>query len=168
MMDGPAHPIPTDACADGALVAGPRVHLRHPRATDRRAWVDLRRQSRAFLEPWEPLPPAGVDPFGDSGFHAYLADADRLQTQRHVIVRTEDAALLGHVGLNQIAGGVFQNAALGYWIGEPHARSGYMSEAIGLALERAFDQLDLHRVEANLIPRNEASRRTVRRCGLEK
>lgn len=148
-----------------ALIAGSRVHLRHPCEQDRRAWIDLRRASRDFLEPWEPERPAGIDGFGSSGFDLYLHLCDTERAQRHLIIRTSDGALLGHVGINEIARGPFQNGALGYWIGRPFARQGYTSEAIRLAVRRAFDQLDLHRLEANIMPTNAASLATIRACG---
>ena len=145
------------------LVSGPRVHLRHPTESDRAAWIGLRRAGREFLERWEPLPAEGVDPFGDTGFDRYLHEADVPHRQRHLVC-LHDGTLVGHVGLSEIVRGPFQNAIMGYWIGERFARQGLMTEAIGLCLRRAFTELGLHRVEANVIPRNMASKRTAERA----
>ncbi|MEL7474504.1 MAG: GNAT family protein [Planctomycetota bacterium] len=149
------------------VIAGERVLLRHPAESDRAEWIELRRESRAFLEPWEPVPPRGVDAFANSGFDRYLRGANASHTQRHLLC-LRDGTLIGHVALNQIVRGAFHNAIMGYWIGERFTRRGLMSEGVTLCILRAFEQLGLHRVEANVIPRNEASRRTALRCGLRR
>ena len=42
----------------GLALEGERVRLRPPRASDHKAWAELRDQSREFLQPWEPSWPA--------------------------------------------------------------------------------------------------------------
>ncbi|HWR40076.1 MAG TPA: GNAT family protein [Patescibacteria group bacterium] len=42
---------------------------------------------------------------------------------------------------------------------------GYMTEAINEVVNFAFHQLDLHRIEANILPRNTASLKTVEKAG---
>ena len=79
--------------------------------------------------------------------------------------RRSDEALTGAVELSQIVFGLFRNAYLGYWIGEPYARQEFMSEAVGLALAHGFRTLRLHRVEANVQPDNVASIALPRRLG---
>lgn len=148
-----------------ALVLGPRVYLRHLHPGDEAEWIALRRVSRAHLEPWDPLPPPGQDLYGPTGFARYLATTDTDQTQRHAIVRRDDEAIVGMANLSQIARGAFDNAVLGYWIGLPFARQGYAREGVGLCLRRAFGELGLHRVEANIMPRNAASLALARRLG---
>ncbi len=69
------------------------------------------------------------------------------------------------MNFNEIVRGLFQSAYMGYWIGEPFARQGYMGEALRAALDYAFGALGLHRVEANIQPGNEASIALVKRAG---
>jgi len=73
--------------------------------------------------------------------------------------------LIGGIALNDVRRGMAQKGTLGYWIGEPYARQGYMSEAVGLVCSFAFETLKLHRLEAGCLPRNEASRRLLARLG---
>ena len=47
-----------------------------------------------------------------------------------LIFRRDDDALLGGITLSNVRRGVAQTASLGYWIGEPYARQGYMTEAL--------------------------------------
>lgn len=143
----------------------PRILLRPPAESDRAAYVALRRASRAHLEPWEPLPPPGADPYGDDGFDRELRVADTETEQRRLIVRREDGVLLGRITLNAIERGPFQNARLGYWTGAPHAGRGYMTDAVGAMVRLAFEDLGLHRVCANIMPANAASRKVLERNG---
>src|SRR5439155_18144352 len=55
-----------------------------------------------------------------------------------------------------------------YWIGAPFARQGYMTEGLPLAIEYGFRRLSLHRIEANIQPRNVASIALVKRVGFRR
>lgn len=146
----------------------PGITLRHPVESDRAAYIDLRRASRQHLERWEPFPSPGVDPYGDTGFDREVQHANTETEQRWVIVRRDDNALLGRIAMTAIERGPFQNGRLGYWIGAAHAGRGYMTEAIALALAQAFGPMGLHRVCANIMPSNHASRAVLVRNGFEK
>jgi ribosomal-protein-alanine N-acetyltransferase len=50
-------------------------------------------------------------------------------------------------------------------MGHAYTGQGYMTEALSLAVRHAFYQLGLHRVEANIMPSNLASRVVAARCG---
>ena len=146
---------------------GERVYLRAPHPDDWREWAELRAQSRAFLQPWEPTwPEDGLtrDHFrrrlrqhmkeGKAGegysFFAYLRDSK---------------ALLGGITLGNIRRGVAQSGSIGYWMGQPHAHHGYMTVALRLLLPTLFGELNLHRVEAACIPTNTPSIRVLEKCG---
>ena len=141
------------------------VSIRYPIARDRVELVGLRIASRAHLEPWEPKPVDGVSTWGDEWFDRYLAQCRQPVSQRFVVVRRDDGAIVGQVSLGQIYRGPFSNACMGYWIGVGHTRRGYASQAITQVLERAFTQLGLHRVEANIMPGNTASLAVARAVG---
>ena len=76
-----------------------------------------------------------------------------------LVCRHGDDAILGFFNLSQIARGSMQSAYLGYAIGRRYAGQGYMREGIELVLRRAFVDLRLHRIEANIQPDNLASDR---------
>lgn len=85
-----------------------------------------------------------------------------------LILRQADRAILGAVELSQIVEGKFRSAYLGYHIGAPFARQGYMREALLAALRLAFGRLRLHRVEANIQPVNLASITLVKQSGFRR
>jgi ribosomal-protein-alanine N-acetyltransferase len=139
---------------------GERIHLRRPVRGDWRAWADLRAQSHDFLRPWEPS--WAGDALSRSAFRRrlqrYALDWRDDEGYSFFIYRNEDGGLLGGIGLSNLRRGVAETASLGYWIGRPHARHGYMNEALGLILVYAFDRLGLHRIEAACLPSNGPSR----------
>jgi ribosomal-protein-alanine N-acetyltransferase len=128
-----------------------RVFLRVPEPGDRDEFVSLMRASRAFHRPW------ATAPTDDDRFTTYLADSQRPDFEAMLACRQEDLAIVGFFNLSQISRGSLQSAYLGYAVGRPYARLGYMREGIQLVLEHAFLNLGLHRVEANIQPGNRAS-----------
>ena len=73
--------------------------------------------------------------------------------------------ICGVINLSEIVRGSFQSAYLGYYALAPHAGKGLMSAGLELVLARAFGELELHRLEANIQPKNQRSIELVRRAG---
>jgi [ribosomal protein S5]-alanine N-acetyltransferase len=149
------------------VVRGQRVYLRPPVMTDHADWASLREQSRDFLTPWEPIWPA--DDLTRAAFRRRLKryDEDQRTDQAYafLVFRNEDHALLGGITLANLRRGVAQAGSIGYWIGEPYARQGYMSTALRALIPYAFESLRLHRLEAACIPTNAASIRLLEKSG---
>ncbi|HEY3038003.1 MAG TPA: GNAT family protein [Pyrinomonadaceae bacterium] len=61
-----------------------------------------------------------------------------------------------------------RRAEIGYALGRAHWRQGYMRETLRAVLDYAFSVLDLHRIEADVDPRNTASVRTLERLGFQR
>ena len=153
----------------GMTLDGERVRLRSPKISDYPAWAALRQGSRAFLQPWEPTWPA--DDLTRSAFRRrltiYQRDQDLGQGYAFFVFSQPDLTLVGGVTLRNILRGVAQTGAIGYWIGEPHARRGYTLAAVQGISRLAFGRLGLHRLEAACCPENAASRRLLLRAGFE-
>lgn len=146
---------------------GPKCHIRPPMPRDWREWAHVRGLSHDFLKPWEPTWP--VDALTRATFGRRLRrqaqDWREDEGYSFLVFRNEDERLVGGLALTNVRRGVAQVATLGYWIGEPYARQGFMSGAVKLALEFAFTQLSLHRVEAACLPTNQASRGVLEKTG---
>ena len=82
-----------------------------------------------------------------------------------LVFRKADDVLMGGCTLTNVRRGVTQSAAVGYWIGERHARHGYMYAALKAMRPFVFELLGLHRLEAACIPENEASRNLLLKVG---
>jgi ribosomal-protein-alanine N-acetyltransferase len=57
---------------------------------------------------------------------------------------------------------------IGYAQGRAYWGNGYMQEALRAVLNYAFEILNLHRIEADVDPRNDASVRTLERLGFQR
>ena len=145
-----------------------RMLLRLPHHADFNAWAALRGESRDFLTPWEPV--WATDHLTRKSFtnRVYWAErASRDGSGLPLFLTRRDGALLGAITLSNIRRGPAQMANVGYWIGQPHARQGYMREAILAVAYHAFNVLDLSRLEAACLPENAASRGVLERSGFK-
>ena len=146
-----------------------RMSLRLPVHSDYRAWAALRENSADFLHPWEPV--WAADHLTRKSFTNRVYWAQRTTGNGSAVplflVRRADDAILGAITLDNIRRGPAQAGTLGYWIGQPHTRQGYMQEAIEAITHYAFRDLDLSRVEAACLPENAASRGVLEKAGFK-
>jgi ribosomal-protein-alanine N-acetyltransferase len=144
-------------------VAEPRIELVRPGLAHRDLYIEAMRRSHELHRPWA-YPPETAE-----GYDAYasrcLSDPS---FEGHLALRIEDGALAGFLNLSQIVRGPLQGAFLGYAGVQGMESRGYMREAMALVLDRVFDELGLHRIEANVQPGNEASLALVRGAGFER
>ena len=73
--------------------------------------------------------------------------------------------IIGSISLDNIIRGPFQSCFLGYKLDKDELNKGYMTEAVEKIVEIAFNNYGLHRIEANIMPRNIASIRVVEKLG---
>ena len=159
----------SDVLRGKPLIAG-EVYLRPPVRSDWKQWSSLRAQSRGFLEPWEPT--WARDTLTRKAFlrrlRVYALNSQSDTGYSFFLFRVADNQLLGGVSLNHVRRGVSQTCSIGYWIGEPHARRGYMTAGLSGLLPFAFDHLCLHRISAATLPHNTASRTLLENVGFSK
>ena len=146
-----------------------RLTLREPQLSDFRAWSSLREQSAEFLTPWEPQ--WARDHLSRKGFTNRVWWAQRSIADGSAIplflIRRSDEELVGAITLDNIRRGPALAGTLGYWVGQPHARQGFMHEALQGVVHYAFERLDLSRLEAACLPENQPSRRLLETCGFK-
>ena len=146
-----------------------RMILRPPQHGDYRPWASLREDSRAFLTPWEPSWSSdhlGRKAFSNRVYWAARAIANGTAVPVFLFSR-RDETFLGAITLDNIRRGPAQAGTLGYWIGQRHARQGYMRESIEAVVHYAFTKLDLSRIEAACLPENAASRGVLEKSGFK-
>lgn len=148
-------------------IEGESVMLRVPQMGDHDEWAAVRESSRDFLTPWEPTWP--TDDLTRGAFRRrlkrYSEDVRTDQSYAFFIFRRDDSALVGGLTLANVRRGVAQAGSIGYWMGQPFVRRGYMTAAVKAVLPFAFATLRLHRVEAACIPSNDASIGLLEKCG---
>jgi [ribosomal protein S5]-alanine N-acetyltransferase len=143
----------------GVIEQGRRVYLRTPRPSDEDEFLRLVRASRGLHRPWVYAPETRRE------FAAYVSRCGASSERCFLVCRRDDGALAGVYNVSQIARGFFESAYLGYYAFAPTAGEGLMTEGLQLVLRHCFRRLKLHRLEANIQPGNERSRRLVERAG---
>ncbi len=95
---------------------------------------------------------------------SYLYYDDRL-LPFFIFEKGDTQKIIGRVSLFNIVRGGMQSAALGYHQDEKACGKGYMTEAVQAITEYGFKELNLHRIEAFILPSNDSSLRLIRRSG---
>ena len=73
--------------------------------------------------------------------------------------------MVGNINLFHIIRPGMQTAHVGYFVGVPHVKKGYATDALQLVLRFAFKKCRLHRIEADIQPLNKPSIYLVKRAG---
>ncbi|MEX3842827.1 GNAT family N-acetyltransferase [Paraburkholderia sp. BR10882] len=140
----------------------PLVQLSRVVRADAADLISANRANQDYHLPW-------VTSFTDqAGFDNWFA---RCLTGPNVgLVAREQSSgqIVGVVNINEIVAGAFQSAYVGYYGMSSFSRKGLMTDALGTAVDYAFNDLGLHRLEANIQPGNQTSIALVRRLGFEK
>ncbi len=87
---------------------------------------------------------------------------------RYYIFSKEDPFLkkiLGDVSITNILGGNAQSCKMGYKLDKDEVGRGYMAEAMQKMIKFVFDELDLQRIEINIMPENQKSIALAERLG---
>ena len=135
------------------------AYVRRVASADRSEFVALMQRSRGFHDPWITPPTTATL------FRQYLARTARTDHEGFLVCDMTTDAIVGVVNINNIVRGSFLSASLGYYVGACYAGQGFMTQGLTRVLRIAFDELHLHRLEANIQPDNEPSKRLVMRCG---
>ncbi len=86
----------------------------------------------------------------------------------YLIHEYDTGAIAGYIEVTNIIRGPFQSAYLGFYMFKGYERRGYMKWALGVIIKRAWKELKLHRLEANIQPENAASIGLVKGLGFSK
>jgi RimJ/RimL family protein N-acetyltransferase len=144
------------------LLQGPRVQLRMLRAGD------VPQLYAQFCDPkvmryWSRPPLMRIEE-AQTLFEELERGVGSGEFAQWAIARRSDDLMIGSCALFAHQQ-VHRRAAIGYALASAHWGHGYAHEALRLALDHAFGMLELHRVEADVDPRNVASTRLLEKLG---
>ncbi|GGA46703.1 GNAT family N-acetyltransferase [Paenibacillus physcomitrellae] len=125
-------------------------------------------RNRKFLEPWEIR--------RDASYYTLEAQRRLLTEEAENMeygqlfklwfrTRGDHGRIIGSAALSNIVRGSFLSCHLGYKLDEEERNKGYMTEALQAMIDYGFRELGLHRIEANIMPRNAASLAVVHKLG---
>ncbi|WP_204378494.1 GNAT family N-acetyltransferase [Agaribacterium haliotis] len=127
--------------------------LRKVSVSDLDKLQQLYKDSRYFHEPWS---------FAPKHIEYFLQDS-----YRRLLCLQNDNSIVGTFNLSGLMRGYFHSAYLGYEAFHPWQGKGYMRQGLALFINYAFEELTLHRIEANIQPDNAASLALVQSAGFE-
>lgn len=147
-----------------------RLVVRLAERVDVRAIATYYQQNRDFHAPFEPVRPEEF--FAESSW--WLQVEHRRQDFQHdramrlfLFPKAQPSIIIGSTNFTNVVRGAFQACQLGYSLDERAQGQGYMTEALQGAIAYTFGPLNLHRIMANYMPRNERSARVLQRLGFK-
>ena len=146
-----------------ALLAYPigqmKAAIRHIEASDQEDFLAAVRRSRALHGSWV------APPRDHASFQAYLARFTPPSNFGFVVFDIKSGELAGAIHLTNVVYGAFQSGYLGYFGFAGLEGRGYMKAGLKTVIRKAFHELGLHRLEANIQPHNLSSIALVKSCG---
>jgi [ribosomal protein S5]-alanine N-acetyltransferase len=147
---------------------GAKVRLRPLTVADAPALLELRRRNEDFLAPREPRRPVDYLTLAAQESELREVAANRVADRGYAFGIVHRDKLVGRIALNNIVRGVFQNAYLGYFVGQEHNGQGIATDAVRAVVAHAFDDLALHRVQAAVMLDNPGSMRVLEKSGFRR
>lgn len=130
--------------------------------------LDYYLRNRDFLGEWEPL---RSEEFYTKAYQEELIENDLSQIENKNLLRlwifkkNEENRIIGSIGFSNIVWGIFLSCFLGYKLDKDEINNGYMTEAIKKGIDIVFNEYGLHRIEANIMPRNKQSLSVTKKLG---
>ncbi|MDD7793396.1 GNAT family N-acetyltransferase [Clostridium sp. 'White wine YQ'] len=125
-------------------------------------------RNRDFLEEWEPIKSGEFyeREYQEKAIEKDLEDIDKGNSFRlWIFKKEEENRIIGSIGFSNIVRGGFLSCFLGYKLDKDEINKGYMTEAIKKGIDVMFSEGGLHRIEANIMPKNARSLRVVEKLG---
>lgn len=145
---------------DRTIVRGVSLH-------DLTAVTSFLERNAGFHTRWEPTRPGDyfTRRFQKGLIRSQLRDRTILQFYFFPREREHKREVIGSITFSNIVRGAFQSCFVGYKLDKDWTGKGYMTEAMHVSLQYIFVHEQIHRIEANIMPENIASRRLVERLG---
>lgn len=130
--------------------------------------LDYLIRNEVFFKPWVPK---NSEQYLSKEFQTKLLKNDLYflahlhKIKFYVISKENPSEIIADFSYSNIIQAAFKSCYLGYKQDQNACGHGYMYEAISRANQYIFDTLQLNRIEANIIPRNEPSLRLIKKLG---
>lgn len=138
---------------------GLRTRIQVPIADDEQDFLAAMRDSVGLHYPWVTAPK------DHAGWQKYMARLGRDTEAGFLVRHLDNNAICGVINLSAITYEALGSAWISYFGVVGQAGKGYMTEGMLQVIRYAFDELHLHRLEANIQPDNLASIALVKGVG---
>jgi ribosomal-protein-alanine N-acetyltransferase len=134
--------------------------------------LDYYLRNRESFKIWEPLRPESFYTIKHhkSALKSGLQKVKAGREYRFLIFENEDIKyknIIGVLTFSSIVKGPFLSCFVGYSIDNVFQNKGYMTQALQAGIDFIFNIIGLHRIEANIMPKNKASLKVVSKLGFE-
>jgi [ribosomal protein S5]-alanine N-acetyltransferase len=149
---------------------GKNIYIRQLEVSDAAAALELQIRNKEFFQAYSPT---RIDGFYTVQGQINVIEANIAQSQNNSkytfgIFLNDTDELIGSVSLSEILRGPLQSCYIGYYLDQQQNGKGYMTEAVILAVDFAFKELELHRIEAGVMPHNIGSMKVLEKAGFHK
>jgi len=130
--------------------------------------LDYYLRNRDFLAKWEPVRSDVfyTAEYQEKDLKEELNRVESGQSLRLWILKKDGInKIIGNIGYSNIVRGCFQSCHLGYKLDREEINKGFITEGLKASIDYVFDNLRLHRIEANVIPNNVPSIRVLEKLG---
>ncbi len=134
------------------------ITLRELKVDDKEAFLKATVDSQSLHHPWV-TPPRTSQQF-DEYWQRF-----QQSNQKSYLACDASGTIVGVFNVSEIVRGAFQNAFLGFYGVRGFSGKGYMSRGLKLVQKKVFEELALHRLEANIQPENTRSIQLVKKSG---
>lgn len=150
------------------LISSTRLLLRLGTKEDVSKIINYFYQNQEHLAPWQPLWHSNflTQEFWQEQVERNFKEFQYDHSLKLFILKTTySTEIIGQVNFNNFVRGAAQFCYLGYSLAEIEQGKGYMAEALQVAINYVFKELNMHRVMANYIPYNQRSGNVLKRLG---
>lgn len=153
-----------------SMIEGHAIYLRPLTVSDAHDSLRLQNDNRAFFEQFSMIREHSFYTLESQVEQIKRHEENRKNDQEYYfgLFQKENNKLIGTISLFQVMRGSLQSAVIGYFLDHHHNGKGYATEAIKALVDYAFEELDLHRIEAGVMPRNLPSQRVLEKAGFHR
>lgn len=122
--------------------------------------LDYYLRNKSFLEEWEPI---REEIFYTKQYHEdqLTKELSSIENGNSLFLwlfkKQDDNKIIGSVAFNNILKGAFLSCFLGCRCDKDEINKGYITEAAQKGIDVMFNDFGLHRIEANIMPKNKRS-----------
>ena len=152
------------------MIEGHAIYLRPLTVSDAHDSLQLQKDNRGFFEQFSMV--------REDSFYTLESQVEKIQRHEEKrkndeeyyfgLFQKENNKLIGTISLFQVMRESLQSAFIGYFLDQHHNGKGYATEAVKALVGYAFEELNLHRIEAGVMPRNMPSQRVLEKAGFHR
>lgn len=146
-----------------------RIYIRPLKLTDTESLLQMRLRNREFVRLFEPIQKESHFTYEGQReiIEGVITNWEQGSGFGFGIFLKATEELIGRVNLSNVVRGAWDSCTIGYFLDELQNGKGLTTQAVHLAVQYAFEEADLHRVQAGVMPRNKGSIRVLEKSGFQ-